>query len=169
MTRPLRSALFLPASNARAIEKARGLACDAVVLDLEDATAPEAKAEARELMLETLAKDGFGARTVVVRVNGLDTEWGDADLEAAAHAGPDAILAPKVTDAESLLTYDRLIAGAPERTRLWAMVVTCAAGLNLISLAALPPSPRLAALVPGVLDLSLFSRSLPGFQRISLD
>jgi len=168
MTRPLRSVLFLPASNARAIEKARGLACDAVVLDLEDATAPEAKAEARELMLETLAKDGFGARTVVVRVNGLDTEWGDADLEAAAHAGPDAILAPKVTDAESLLTYDRLIAGAPERTRLWAMVETCAAVLNLNTLAALSASTRLAALVPGVNDLSKEMRCKPGKERMPL-
>jgi citrate lyase subunit beta/citryl-CoA lyase len=168
MTRPLRSVLFLPASNARAIEKARGLACDAVVLDLEDATAPEAKAQARELMTETLAIGGFGARTVVVRVNGLDTEWGEADLKAAAEAGPDAILAPKVTDAESLLAYDRLIAGAPERTRLWAMVETCAAVLNLDALAALSGSTRLAALVPGVNDLSKEMRCKPGRERMPL-
>lgn len=168
MTRPLRSVLFLPASNARAIEKARGLPCDAVVLDLEDATAPEAKAEARALMIETLALGGFGARTVVVRVNGLDTEWGEADLKAAAEAGPDAVLAPKVTDASSLVAYDRLISGAPERTRLWAMVETCAAVLNLGALAALSASTRLSALVPGVNDLSKEMRCKPGKERAPL-
>jgi citrate lyase subunit beta/citryl-CoA lyase len=168
MTRPLRSVLFLPASNARAIEKARGLACDAVVLDLEDATAPEAKPEARELVAKTLADGGFGARMVVVRVNGLDTEWGEADLKAAAKAGPDAILAPKVTDAQSLIAYDRLISGAPERTQLWAMVETCAAVLNLGALATLSSSTRLAALVPGVNDLSKEMRCKPGKERLPL-
>ncbi|MGH6972514.1 MAG: aldolase/citrate lyase family protein, partial [Caulobacteraceae bacterium] len=88
--RPRRSALYMPASNARAVEKARSLACDVVILDLEDAVAPEAKETARAAALAAVKAGGFGAREVVVRVNSLSTPWGPADLAAACEAGPDA-------------------------------------------------------------------------------
>src|SRR5260221_12190769 len=93
--RPRRSALYLPGSNARAIEKARTLACDVVILDLEDSVAPEAKAAARALAAEAVRAGGFGSRELVVRVNGLDTPWGADDLAAVAGAGPDAVLVPQ--------------------------------------------------------------------------
>jgi citrate lyase subunit beta/citryl-CoA lyase len=159
--RPLRSVLFLPASNPRAIEKARGLSCDAVVLDLEDAVAPEEKAEARARMVETLAAGGFGGRLVAVRVNGLDTEWGKADLAATAEAGPDAVVAPKVSSAGAVADYDRELSGASERTRLWAMIETCAGVLDLAAIAACSASTRLSALVVGVNDLSKEMRCRP--------
>ena len=152
MIRPLRSALFLPASNARAIEKARTLACDAVVLDLEDAVGPEHKADARARMVEAIHAGGFKARTVVVRVNGLDTEWGEEDLIAAAGCAPDAILAPKVGDADAVEALHLRMVQAPERTRLWAMIETCRAVMNLGAIA--EAGGRLSALVAGVNDLS---------------
>ena len=95
--RPRRSALYLPGSNARAIEKARTLPCDVVILDLEDSVAPEAKVAARALACEAVRVGGFGDRELVIRVNGLDTAWGAEDLAAAADAGPDAVLAPTVS------------------------------------------------------------------------
>jgi citrate lyase subunit beta/citryl-CoA lyase len=154
MTRPLRSVLFLPASNPRAVEKARTLPCDAVVLDLEDAVGPEHKTAARAAMVEALRQGGFGARAVAVRINGLDTEWGEEDLIAAAGAGPDAVLAPKVNDDADVLAYARAIAAAPPRTRLWAMVETCRAVLNLGPIAGAAASTRLEALVFGANDLT---------------
>ena len=166
MIRPLRSALFLPASNARAIEKARTLNCDAVVLDLEDAVAPEHKAEARARMVEALHVGGFNARTVVVRVNGLDTEWGDEDLFAAAGAGPDAILAPKIGDADAVEALHLRTVQAPERTRLWAMVETCQAVMNLGEIAS--AGGRLSALVVGVNDLSKDMRRPASKDRTAL-
>ncbi len=164
MIRPLRSVLFLPASNPRAAEKARALPCDAVVLDLEDAVGPEQKDEGRARMGEILAQGGFGSRATVVRVNGLDTPWGAADLLAAAKAGPDVILAPKVDDAAEVGIYDRAIATAPERTRLWVMVETCRGVLNLAGIADAKSSTRLAGLVLGVNDLSkdMRARQVPG-------
>jgi len=129
--RPRRSALYMPASNARAIEKAKTLACDVVILDLEDAVAPEAKVEARQLAVEAVRAGGFGAREVVIRVNGRDTPWGAADLGAAAASGADAVLVPKVGAPEDLAHY---AAALPERTRLWAMIETCAAIFQLDAL-----------------------------------
>ena len=166
MIRPLRSALFLPASNARAIEKARTLNCDAVVLDLEDAVAPEHKAEARARMVEALHAGGFAARTIVVRVNGLDTEWGEEDLFAAAGAAPDAILAPKVGDADAVEALHLRTVQAPERTRLWAMVETCRAVMNLSEIAV--AGGRLSALVVGVNDLSKDMRRPASKDRTAL-
>jgi citrate lyase subunit beta/citryl-CoA lyase len=154
MTRPLRTVLFLPATNARAVAKARALPCDAVVLDLEDAVAPELKAEARAAMVAAVREGGFGDRTVVVRVNGLDTDWGEADLAAAAEAGPDAVLAPKVDDAGSVQSYDQRLRAAPSRTRLWVMIETCRAVLSLPAIGAAAASSRLSALVVGVNDLA---------------
>jgi citrate lyase subunit beta/citryl-CoA lyase len=161
MIGPLRSVLFLPASNARAVEKARTLPCDAVVLDLEDAVGPEQKAEGRAAMVEAVHQGGFNARLVVVRVNGIDTAWGEEDLFAAARAGPDAILAPKVNDGNDVLAYERRIGKAPERTRLWAMVETCRAVLNLGQIAEASVATRLEALVFGTNDLSKEMRVKP--------
>src|SRR5271155_2811492 len=125
--RPRRSVLYMPASNPRAIEKARGLACDAVILDLEDAVAPDAKPGARDQAVAAVRAGGFGRRELVIRCNGLDTPWGAEDLAAAAQAGPDAVLVPKVSGPKDIAAYDAAIAHAPARTRLWAMIETCAA------------------------------------------
>jgi len=95
--RPRRSVLYMPGSNARAIEKARTLPADAVILDLEDSVAPDAKAAARKQVLDAVTAGGFGAREVIVRINGLDTEWWLPDLDAVAKARPDAVLVPKVS------------------------------------------------------------------------
>src|SRR5215475_3434365 len=100
--RPRRSVLYMPGSNARAIEKARTLAADGVILDLEDAVAPDAKEAARKQVAEAVKAGGFGAREVFIRVNGIDTPWHADDLAAAAHAGPDAVLVPKISEVTQL-------------------------------------------------------------------
>jgi len=128
----LRSVLFLPASSERAIEKARSLDCDAVILDLEDAVAPEEKPAARERMVAALGAGGFRAPVVAVRVNGLDTPWADADLRAAAQAGAGVAVAPKVSGAANLKAYREAL---PEATRLWANIETCEGILNLREIA----------------------------------
>src|SRR5258707_4104449 len=122
--RPRRSALYMPASNPRAVEKARSLSCDVVILDLEDAVLPDAKERARSDAAAAVAAGGFGRMEVVIRVNALSTPWGEADLAAAAAAGPDAVLAPKIRGPEDIAGYDRALAAAPPHTRLWAMVET---------------------------------------------
>ena len=152
--RPRRSALYVPASNPRALEKARSLPCDVVILDLEDAVAPEAKPRAREAAVAAVRSGGFGAREVVIRVNAPSTEWGREDLAAAAAAGPDAVLGPKVGAAADVAAYGRALAGAPERTRLWVMVETCEAVLSIRDVAGAGAETRLAALVMGVNDLA---------------
>ncbi len=103
--RPRRSALYMPAANARAMDKARSLACDVVILDLEDAVAPEAKDLARDQAVATVQAGGFGNREVVIRINGLETPWGAADLDAAIGARPDAILVPKINQPSDLRPY----------------------------------------------------------------
>ena len=122
--RPRRSVLYMPGSNARALEKAKTLDTDGVILDLEDAVAPDAKATAREQVAAAIRAGGFGSREVVGRINGLDTPWGEADLRALAAAGPDAILVPKVSSPAQIVRVASLLAaaGAPARTRLWGMV-----------------------------------------------
>ncbi|HEY8573698.1 CoA ester lyase [Phenylobacterium sp.] len=163
--RPRRSALYLPASNARAVEKARGLACDVVILDLEDSVGPDAKAEARAAAVEAVRAGGFGAREVVIRVNGLDTEWGAEDLEAAAAAGPDAVLAPKVGSAEALAAY---AAGLKGRARLWAMVETCQAMFALDALGRASREAGCDVWVIGFNDLVKEMRCRPGPERAPL-
>jgi citrate lyase subunit beta/citryl-CoA lyase len=165
--RPRRSVLYMPGSNARAMEKARELPADAVILDLEDAVAPDAKAKARELIGKALKDGGFGRREVVVRVNGLDTAWWADDLAIAA-AGPDAVLVPKVsTPAQFRQVAERLAAvGAAPQLRVWAMMETPLAMLNVrdIAAAALDPAARLAAFVMGTNDLAKDTRAriVPG-------
>lgn len=152
--RPRRSALYMPASNQKAIDKARGLDCDAVILDLEDAVAPDAKDMAREQAVAAVAVGGFGRRELVIRVNGLDTPWGEDDLKAAVAAGPDAILVPKVNDGADVARYDGRISRAPEHTRLWAMVETCRCLFHLDGLAGAAKTSRLDCLVMGTNDLA---------------
>jgi len=165
--RPRRSVLYMPGSNARAMEKARELAADAVILDLEDAVAPDAKAKARELIVKALTDGGFGRREVVVRVNGLDTAWWADDLAVAA-AKPDAVLVPKVSTPDEVRQVAARLAGvgaAPE-LRVWAMMETPLAMLNVrdIAAAALDPAMRLAAFVMGTNDLAKETRAriVPG-------
>lgn len=152
--RPRRSALFLPASNPKAIGKARALDADVVILDLEDAVAPEAKNEARELAVAAVRDGGFGRRELVIRVNGLDTDWGARDLEAVCVAAPDAVLVPKVSTCGDLLAYDAALAAAPQPVRLWTMIETCAVLPELPALAALSQTTRLSAFVLGTNDLA---------------
>lgn len=144
----------MPASNARAVEKARGLACDVVILDLEDAVAPEAKAEARAQAVAAVQAGGFGDREVVIRCNGLGTEWGADDLRAVVQAGPAAVIAPKVCGPDDIAAYDAALAGAPAHTRLWAMVETCAAVFALEPIAAMAASTRLSGFCLGLNDLA---------------
>lgn len=125
--RPCRSALYLPASNPRAIEKARGLPCDAVILDLEDAVAPEAKVEARAAAVVAFDVGGFGSRLTVLRVNALDTPWGEADLAAAADLAVDAVLVPKIATAADVARYHERLNGQ----KLWVMIETARAVASL--------------------------------------
>jgi len=152
--RPRRSALYMPASNARAVEKARTLPADVIILDLEDAVAPEAKPAARAAAVAAVKAGGFGRREVVIRVNGLSTPWGRDDLAAAAEAGPDAVLVPKINSATDVVVYDVALAAAPVATQLWAMIETCPAMFELKAIAAASAATRLSALVMGVNDLA---------------
>ena len=154
IVRPRRSALYLPASNARAVEKARGLPCDVVILDLEDAVLPEAKPAARAAAVEAVRAGGFGEREVVVRVNALATEWGADDLAANVAAGPDAVLVPKIASAADVRAYDSALARASSTTALWAMIETCGAVLSLREIAEEAGPTRLAAFVMGINDLA---------------
>lgn len=147
MTRLLRSLLYVPASNPRAMEKVRSLPCDAVILDLEDAVAPSGKETARLAATQAIAARGFGARKVILRVNALGTPWGAADLAAARSVRPDAVLAPKVGGAADVAAY---VAGLDGAAPLWAMVETCRAVLRLDEIAG---SPGIEALVFGANDL----------------
>ncbi|MES2497721.1 MAG: CoA ester lyase [Pseudomonadota bacterium] len=129
--RPRRSALYMPASNLRAIDKARSLPCDVVIFDLEDAVAPEAKVAARANAVAAVRDGGFGDRELVIRVNAFGTPWADDDLVAAATSGADAILAPKVGDAETVRRYHEAIAAAPATTGFWAMIESTRAVFRL--------------------------------------
>ena len=154
--RPRRSVLYMPGSNARALEKARSLAADCLILDLEDAVAPDAKAAARELIAEALGAGGYGKREIIVRINGFDTEWGEDDLAAMAPLAPNAILVPKVNDAKDIETASaRLEAtGADESLALWVMMETPLAILNARDIAECATRTRLAAFVMGTNDLA---------------
>jgi citrate lyase subunit beta / citryl-CoA lyase len=152
--RPRRSLLFMPASNRRALEKARTLPADGLIFDLEDAVAPAAKAAARSTLAAALTEGGYGRRELVLRVNGLDTPWGHADLMAAATMPIDAVLLPKVESAERVRQSLSLLAAfaAPPRLALWCMIETPLGILELRGIAT--ASPLLAALVLGTSDLT---------------
>ena len=155
--RPTRSVLYMPGSNARALEKAKSLDADALILDLEDAVAPDQKAIARAQVCGAVAAGGFGYRQVVIRINALDTPWGEADLAAAALAKPDAILVPKPNDRSDIerATDGLRRAGAADSVALWAMVETPLAILNLREIAGATrhAGSRLSCLVLGTNDL----------------
>lgn len=163
--RPRRSALYLPASNARAIEKARALPCDVVILDLEDAVAPDAKDEARAGAVAAVKAGGFGGREVVIRVNGLDTPWGAGDLAAAAGARPDAVLIPKVSTPEDLAAVRTRL---PDPLPIWAMIETCAAVFRLDALGAESVNVGVEAWVIGSNDLAKEMRCALSVERAPL-
>jgi citrate lyase subunit beta / citryl-CoA lyase len=170
--RPRRSALYMPGANARALEKAKTLPCDAVILDLEDAVAPDAKASARDQVMAAVAARGFGAREVIVRINGLDTAWWRDDLEAAAKAGPDGVLVPKVSKPADLQAVTARLAGiAPgNRIWLWAMIETPLAIINAADIAALARDgeTRLAGFMMGTNDLAKETRARVTDRRASM-
>jgi len=168
MIRPRRSLLFMPGSNARALEKARILPADGIILDLEDSVAPDAKAMARDQIAQAIAAKGFGRREVLVRVNGLDTPWWIDDVAMAAKARPDGILFPKVSSVEDLAAIaDRLAdINADTSIQVWAMIETARAVLHAEELAAASrdSETRLAGFVFGPNDISRETRirMLPG-------
>ena len=162
--RPRRSVLYMPSSNERALEKAKTLPVDGLILDLEDAVGPDHKDAARDNACAAAASGEYGSREVTIRVNGLGTRWHDDDLAAACAAGPDGIVVPKVDSADEVrgLVAAMERHGAPERTRLWAMVETPRSVLDVGEIAA--ASGRLAVLVIGTNDLvkELGARQVPG-------
>jgi citrate lyase subunit beta / citryl-CoA lyase len=165
--RPRRSVLYMPGSNPRALEKARDLSADVLILDLEDAVAPEAKLQAREAVVKAI-RQGFGDREVLVRINGLDTRWWVEDIDAAASARPDAVLVPKVSSPRQLqdLAARLVDMGTDPHVRVWAMMETPLAMLNVrdIAAAALDSETRLAGFVMGTNDLAKDTRArlVPG-------
>jgi len=155
--RPRRSVLYMPGSNSRALEKAKQLPADAIVLDLEDSVAPDAKAGARDQVVRAVKAGGYGSRELVIRVNTLDTIWGADDIAAAAAAAPDAILLPKVSGAADIerVTDAMRRAGAPDKTKLWGMMETPIAVLKAgeIAATAKQSGARLSCLIIGLNDL----------------
>ena len=168
MLRPRRSLLYVPGSNSRALQKARGLPADGLILDLEDAVAPDAKENARAIVATALVDGGYGRRELVLRVNALDTPWGHADLTAAATMPIDAVLLPKVESADRVrLTVSLLdTLGAPERIPVWCMLETSLGIIYAREIAA--ASPRLAALVLGTSDLTKDLHALSTRDRLPL-
>jgi len=160
--RPRRSVLYMPGSNARALEKGRDLPADCLILDLEDAVAPEAKLQARDAVVKALQK-GFGEREVLVRINGLDTRWWVEDINAAAAVRPDGVLVPKVSSPRQLqdLAARLVDMGTDPHVRVWAMMETPLAMLNVpdIAAAALDSETRLAGFVMGTNDLAKDTRA----------
>lgn len=166
--RPRRSVLYMPGSNARALDKAKTLSADGVIFDLEDSVAPEAKEAARQQVVDAVKMGGFGAREVFIRINGVDTPWHADDLSAAAHAAPDVILVPKVSSSDTLELIGRrmLDMGTNHKARVWAMIETPLAIFNILEIAAAArdSETRLAGFVMGTNDLAKDTRArlVPG-------
>ena len=158
----------MPGANTRALEKARGLSADSLILDLEDAVAPDAKAEARDNVVAALTSGEYGNRELTIRVNGLDTDWHADDLAAAAAAGPAAVVVPKVNSPADVAAIEAGLqaGGAPEHTKIWAMVETPQAMLDCANIAA--ASERLTVLVMGTNDPAkeLHAAHVPGRQPL---
>jgi citrate lyase subunit beta / citryl-CoA lyase len=159
-----RSVLYMPGANERALEKAKNLPADALILDLEDAVAPDSKVEARKRVCEAAASGEYGNREITIRVNGFGTQWHVDDLRAAAEAGPDAVVVPKVNSAAQVHAIERALeaGGAPDKTTIWAMVETPIAMLHAHDIAS--ASDRLSVLVMGTNDLAkeLHADHVPG-------
>ena len=170
--RPRRSALYMPGSNARALQKAKTLPADALIFDLEDAVAPDAKPLARDLVCAAVAEGGYGGREVVIRVNALETPWGMDDLKAACAAGPDAILVPKVVHSGDVISAAKILQSlhAAESIRLWAMMEIFMAILNARTIAAIAvyAENRLDCLVMGTNDLLKESRARALHDRFAI-
>ncbi|ABV94607.1 putative citrate lyase subunit beta [Dinoroseobacter shibae DFL 12 = DSM 16493] len=151
--RPYRSVLYIPGSKERALHKAQSLPVDAIIFDLEDAVAVEEKANARHLLARTLAETDYGPRAKIVRINGFDTDWGQADLDVIAAARPEAILLPKVNTAADVETLADRLDARPEtaETTIWTMMETPLGMLNAAQIAA---APRMAGFVMGTNDLA---------------
>ncbi|MEJ7585452.1 MAG: CoA ester lyase, partial [Acidimicrobiales bacterium] len=166
--RPRRSVLYMPGANERALEKAKGLPADALILDLEDAVAPEAKEEARQRVSTAVSTGGYGRREIVIRANGLDTDWYADDVRAVAKAGPAALLVPKVGSATDVSTIEAALqaAGAPDHTAIWAMLETPTAMLHVEEIVS--ASDRLTVVVMGTNDLAreLHAEQVPGRQPL---
>ena len=166
--RPRRSVLYMPGSNVRALEKAKTLAVDGVIIDLEDSVAPEAKETARKQAADAVKAGGFGGREVFIRINGVDSPWHADDLSAAARAAPDVILVPKVSNPDTLELIGRrlLDMGTDRKTRVWAMIETPLAIFNILSIAAeaRDSETRLSGFVMGTNDLAKDTRArlVPG-------
>jgi len=162
----------MPGSNERALEKAKTIAADALILDLEDAVAPDAKALARDQVCAAVKQGGYGGREIVIRVNALETPWGTEDLLAACAAAPDAILVPKVVHAGDVISVAKILQGvdAPEKIRLWAMMETPMAILNARTIAATAvyAENRLCCLVMGTNDLLKESRARAVHNRFAV-
>lgn len=161
--RPRRSVLYMPAANAKALEKAKTIPADALIFDLEDAVAPDAKPAARESAAAAASSGEYGRRELTIRCNGLDTPWGADDLVAAATAGPSAVVIPKVSSTAYLADVVKRLeaAGAPDSLRVWAMIETPTAIFDVRQIAAVD---RVAVLVMGNNDLvkELRARQVPG-------
>ena len=166
--RPRRSVLYMPGSNARALEKAKTLAADGVILDLEDSVVPDAKEAARKQVVDAVKAGGFGAREVFIRINGIDTPWHADDLTAVAQASPDAILVPKISNPEQLEMVGRRLLDmhSAQKIRIWAMIETPLAIFNILSIAAeaRDSEARLSGFVMGTNDLAKDTRArlVPG-------
>ena len=159
----------MPGANERALEKAKSLDADVLLLDLEDAVAPEAKPNARNLVCQAVSEGGFGKREVVIRINGLTTEWGQEDLKAAVAAKPDAILFPKVSTADEVNEFERLLNeySAAKEIQIWAMIETPLAILNISAIAQTAQSTRLSTFVMGTNDLAKEQRVTPTPDRMA--
>ena len=166
--RPRRSVLYMPGANARALEKAQTIPADALILDLEDAVAPDAKPEARERVCAAVTSGAYGNRELTIRANGIGTPWHDDDLRAIAQAGPAAVVVPKIDSADDVHRIERALeaAGAPDHTRIWAMLETPIAMLHAEEICR--SSERLAVLVMGTNDLAkeLHGSHVPGRQPL---
>jgi citrate lyase subunit beta / citryl-CoA lyase len=170
--RPRRSVLYMPGLNERALEKAKTLSADALILDLEDSVAPEGKVVARDNVCAAVKGGGYGRRELVIRANAIETSWGMDDLRAAAHVAPDAILVPKVSNPGDIVTVAKVLGAinAPHKVRIWAMMETPSSVLNAREIAQLGADPenRLACLVMGTNDLLKESRARAMHNRIAV-
>lgn len=170
--RPRRSVLYMPGSNARALEKAKEIPADALILDMEDAVAPDAKEEARTQVTDAVRGGGYGKREIAIRVNGLDTPWGRDDIKAAVAAGPDAILVPKINSAADVERAEEALsdAGAKPGLQLWCMIETPLATLNIQSIAqkAREPGSRMSVWVMGTNDIAKELRAAHTPDRIPM-
>jgi citrate lyase subunit beta / citryl-CoA lyase len=167
MIRPRRSVLFMPGSNARALEKARSLPTDGLILDLEDSVGPDSKASARDQIAQAIAAQGFGKREIIIRINSLESPWWLEDIAMAAKARPDGILVPKISGPEDIKTLANRLSElkADPSIRLWVMIETAKAVLHAQDIAAcVRETPRLTGFIVGPYDIARETgmRALPG-------